>query len=611
MTVDYPAWAAQVRRLCRALETLRPVAESVGVPSPEGEEWFELLVRKLLPQLDAEPVLVVAIVGGTNIGKSVIFNHLASELASGVSPLAAGTRNPVCLVPAGLDEAVLAGLFDPFQLRRWQSPADPLEDSPEHRLFWRAGRHAPPRLLLLDTPDIDSDAAVNWQRADSVRQTADVLVAVLTQQKYNDAAVKQFFRKAVEADKPIVVIFNQCDLEADREFWPEWLATFTRETGARPELVYVIPYDRTAAHELRLPFFDVGRDGREPPAPSASLRDELASLHFDEIKIRTFRGAMARVLSHSRGLVSYLDRVRSAGGQFDAAAKALSEKEMARMEWPDLPADLLVEEICRWWDAGRNPWSRQVHGLYRAVGQGVTWPARAAWRALAGPTMDPLAEFQSRERGAVVRAVEGVFDQLERLAKVGNETLRPRLLALLKGDKRARLLRKVEAAHAELPAMDDDYRAFLRDELDAWGRENPRAVGFLRSVDHLAAIARPAITVSLAVSGWVLAGDLVGQAAAHVVGHTASEVAIAGAITGGGETLVSTTGEGVKQAAARLFGRLRSGYARQRAGWLAEWLETELLGGLLAELRRGAEVPRGDAFGEVVSATESLSGQSS
>ena len=75
----------------------------------------------------------------------------------------------------------------------------------------------PPRLLLLDAPDVDSDVTVNWQRARAIRQAADVLVAVLTQQKYNDAAVKQFFRAAVEADKPIVVVFNQCDLEADRD----------------------------------------------------------------------------------------------------------------------------------------------------------------------------------------------------------------------------------------------------------------------------------------------------------------------------------------------------------------------------------------------------------
>ncbi|NIO14098.1 MAG: hypothetical protein GTO03_10110, partial [Planctomycetales bacterium] len=59
-----------------------------------------------------------------------------------------------------------------------------------------------------------------------IRQAADVLVAVLTQQKYNDAAVKRFFRAAVEADKPILVVFNQCNLVSDAAYWPQWLATF-------------------------------------------------------------------------------------------------------------------------------------------------------------------------------------------------------------------------------------------------------------------------------------------------------------------------------------------------------------------------------------------------
>ena len=87
------------------------------------------------------------------------------------------------------------------------------------------------RLLLLDAPDVDSDVAVNWRRATAIRQAADVLVAVLTQQKYNDAAVKQFFRAAVEADKPIIVVFNQCELEADRAYWPQWLETFCQQTA--------------------------------------------------------------------------------------------------------------------------------------------------------------------------------------------------------------------------------------------------------------------------------------------------------------------------------------------------------------------------------------------
>ena len=208
----YRSFAAGVQRLDRALAALEPQAAEVGVAPPAGQEWFELLRNKLLPQLDLPPLLVVAIVGGTNIGKSVIFNHLAGEVASASSPLAAGTKHPVCLVPPDLaDPDLLKRLFEPFALCAWRSADDPLDDTPENRLYWRVGPTMPPRLLLLDAPDVDSNVTVNWQRARAIRQTADVLVAVLTQQKYNDAAVKQFFRAAVEAQKPIVVVFNQCD----------------------------------------------------------------------------------------------------------------------------------------------------------------------------------------------------------------------------------------------------------------------------------------------------------------------------------------------------------------------------------------------------------------
>ena len=88
---------------------MEPQAAAAGVAPPAGQEWFDLLRNKLLPQLDLPPLLVVAIVGGTNIGKSVIFNHLAGEVASAASPLAAGTKHPVCLVPPELaDPALLA-----------------------------------------------------------------------------------------------------------------------------------------------------------------------------------------------------------------------------------------------------------------------------------------------------------------------------------------------------------------------------------------------------------------------------------------------------------------------------------------------------------------------
>jgi len=599
MEEDYQTFAGEIKRLRHALATLAPVAATVGVEPPAGQEWFELLRKRLLPQLDRPPLLVVGIVGGTNIGKSMIFNHLAGQVASAVSPLAAGTKHPVCLVPPTVDDpALLERLFAPFRLQAWQSPEDPLQEVSENRLFWRAGAEMPPRLLLLDAPDVDSDVAVNWEHARAIRQTADVLIAVLTQQKYNDAAVKEFFRAAVEADKPIVVVFNQCNLAADADYWPKWLATFCEQTGARPELVYVAGYDRRAADELRLPFYSVGPDALRPIGQRVDFRRELASLHFDAIKIRTFHGALARVLDPQTGVGSYLNSIRAAAGDFSAAVGALSATEMARVAWPSLPAGVLVEEIRRWWDSTRSRWSRRVYGFYRGVGRGATWPLRAAFTAMAGQRDEPLVVFQQQERRAIVLAVEKLLEELDRLARVGNDTLQPRLRQLLAGDARARLLEEVQSAHQRLPAVDDDYRAFLNTELDAWKVANPRAVRFLQSLDHVWAIARPTITVALVVSSWGLAGGLVGSAG-HAVGELATEAAIAGGITGGGEAIVSTTSEGVRQAAARLFTRLQSRYAEQRAHWLARWLEEKLLGDLLEELRCGAAAPRGEAFGEV------------
>jgi hypothetical protein len=611
MSVEFHAWAEQIKRLHRALTALEAAADRLAMPTAQGHEWWALLEGKLLPQIDIKPALVVAVVGGTNIGKSVVFNHLAGQNASAVSPLAAGTKHPVCLVPPGFDdESLLSRLFEGFSLRRWQSADDSLIECSEHLLFWRLAESVPPRLLLLDTPDVDSDATVNWHRADQIRRAADVLIAVLTQQKYNDAAVKQFFRKAAEADKPVIVVFNQCDLAEDRDYWPQWLATFGDETGARPEHVYVVPYDRSAANQGRLPFYDVGLDGRAEIGQPASLQAELAQLHFDAIKVRTFRGAVARLLDRSTGVPGWLWQLRAASDEFATATKTLNAAEMAPVNWPTLPPQLLVEEIRSWWDERRSGWSRKIHAFYRAVGQGVSWPVREAWRAARGDTARPQEGFRVDERQAIVEALEKLLIALDQLAQVGNEILRPRLATLLGGASRQSLLARVAAAHAALPALDDDYRAFLRSELDRWGEGNPGAIHVLRSLDHAAALARPAITVTLAVSGWILAGDVVGQAAAHVASQTASHLAteamIAGGTAVGGEAVVSVTGEGVTQAAARLFRRLQLRYAELRAQWLADWLERELLGKLLSPLRDGAALARSPAFREVESALESL-----
>src|SRR5579872_1270167 len=346
----FAACAAEARRLADALAVLERESALLQLSPLAGREWFESLERKLLPQLAAHPFIVAAVVGGTNIGKSVVFNHLAGARVSATSPLASGTRHPVCLVPAGF-EAVhdLGAIFQGFELRRWTEANAALENSPEDRLYWKPSADLAGNLLILDTPDIDSDAEINWLRADHLRHCADVLVAVLTQQKYNDAAVKQFFRKAAAEDKAVIVVFNQCLLPDDEHFWSLWLDTFSRETGIVPDLLYVAPNDRKAAESNKLPFYERRwQAGQAPAADGADrtphdLARDLSEMRFSEIKLRTLRGALAQLVSRESGVPAYLAEIRLRTAGFQDAAALLSTQELARIDnWPTPSVTLLV-----------------------------------------------------------------------------------------------------------------------------------------------------------------------------------------------------------------------------------------------------------------------------
>jgi hypothetical protein len=217
-----------------------------------------------------------------------------------------------------------------------------------------------------------------------------------------------------------------------------------------------------------------------------------------------------------------------------------------------------------------------------------------------------LAAFQREEQAAIMTAVEKLLDELQRLSQVGNAILQPRLQRILTGHARGDLLARVEAGHRGLAPVDEDYRAMLRAELDAMKAAYPRFTRWLETFDQAMAVARPAITVTLAVSGWVFAGDVVGQAAMHVAGNVGGHVVSEVVVAGGGEAIVAGSGEGVRQAAARLFGRLQARFAQKRAQWLADFLERDLLGNLLTELRQGAAIAESSEFKDVEQAAAEL-----
>ncbi|MFV0445622.1 MAG: GTPase domain-containing protein [Planctomycetaceae bacterium] len=615
--------AGQVRELRSALLDLERQAKLAQVPPLSGREWYQLISQKLVPQLSDDAYLVAAVVGGTNIGKSVVFNHIAGTRASATSPLASGTRHPTLIVRGEfVDTHDLEDIFPGFQLQPWSQAEDALSTDETHQLFWRVNASTPENLLVLDTPDIDSDARINWTRADQIRRCADVLVAVLTQQKYNDAAVKEFFRKAAQEDKAVIIVFNQCQLPEDEDFWRLWVGTFCRETGITPEIVYLAPSDRKAAEENRLPFYE--RDWPATPEAvrkaaattsigeetSRSLLQDLSQLRFAEVKLRTLRGSLREVVDAERGVPAYLQEIAARSGEFRSAAELLSAYQLAEVDdWPAAPNGLLVGEIRHWWSEQREGWSAKVHGFYNLVGRGLMWPIRTARNSLQGEPESPFRLYREREWSAILEAIEKVFQKLTWLSELGNDLLRPRLQQVLAGTNRQQLLATIQQAHREVD-LSGELAQLVAHEMSQFRSDSPKYYDFFKRLDSLAAAARPATSVVLFMTGFGPVGDAlmpaVAQSAVQGVVHVVGDVAGGTMAAAVGEKVIS---EGAAQSVGYLearFRRLHAAFTARRAAWLAGMLLEHVLGELPEELARAAGLPESEEFQRVQRLTRGL-----
>ncbi|MFM9057879.1 MAG: hypothetical protein ACKOSQ_01935 [Planctomycetaceae bacterium] len=570
----FTAWSARVAELCEAVDEVAPLAAALGAPDPGPADWHGALFGKLRPQVSREPVLVAAVCGGTNTGKSLIANTLAGAAISRSLPEAARTLHPVASLPRGLAARIdLAALFPGFVPVAWRGADDALVATDEHRLVWRedaAGRQ-PERLVLLDTPDIDGTLRENWRRAELVRDAADVVVAVLTQQKYNDAAVRDFFAAAAAAGKTVFVVFNMVDWPRQRERIAGWLGTFATETGVAAAGVYAAPHDFAAAEAGGIalhPLPELAAD-----RATAGLAERLAVSDFDRIKRRAMEGALAVVLDPARGLAAWLDAVEGAAAGWRDAQALLEREGRVRVALPAVPREIVWDEVWSWLEPRRSGIDLAVSAGYRFMGRQV---ARAARLVGVGRTAgERQGDFAATELEALKRALAGFLDGLDTACRGDSRLaglLGPRLAA---GDRTA-WYADLERRHAALPLVSEGYRAFVRGELDRFAAANPGMLRAILTGLTAGSVARPVLTLALFGVGAAAV-----PAAAGVLHHVI-DVGVTFGAPLAGEAGVAAASQGIRPLVERLF----AGWSAERGRILAETIHDVVLGDGVEEVGR-------------------------
>lgn len=170
---------------------------------------------KVVPELatQLQMPLLVALLGGTNTGKSTVFNALAGVLLSDTRVTAGATKHPLIYVHERWRDELLGGaVFPGLECVELVDPAELVAPNEAQRLFVHFHERAElEQLAYLDSPDLDSLEPHNREKALLVQAHADVCLYVTTPHKYKDRVLVSDVLESVKQRKQVVVLFNQVE----------------------------------------------------------------------------------------------------------------------------------------------------------------------------------------------------------------------------------------------------------------------------------------------------------------------------------------------------------------------------------------------------------------
>ncbi|MCE9670943.1 50S ribosome-binding GTPase [Myxococcus stipitatus] len=340
----------------------------------------ERLRRDLLPRLGSAdaPLLLVAIAGPNNVGKSTLFNALVGAALSPARPEGGLTKQ--CLAAAHPE--TWTGTLKEFLTRRYDTvPVAPGQDAPVDqpgpagRLYLVLAEAVPRGLLVMDTPDFDSVYRENRERAEALLVTVDVLVFVVSRQTYQNAALVDFLRAAVGHGRPYLLVYNEASRE---EVARGHLDKLAADVGHPPLARYLAPHQPDVEAGLA-PLATAPLDGR-PPLNALLGQAE----HSRELKARALEASLADARAELEAVAS-------------AATRSAHEPERLRQRLRHelagvgraaalkaVPADVLIDAFRDELDA-RSAFHKWVRLPFRGLATALTYVSRKVRQSFTGP----------------------------------------------------------------------------------------------------------------------------------------------------------------------------------------------------------------------------------
>jgi len=206
-----------------------------------------LLDKRRLSAIDASHPAQIVLLGPTQAGKSTLVNVLLDSNAAGISALAGYTVHAIGLA-TGCEEHDLEPLervMAPLQ----RVPAQQLDPAEVETFVLEsvvAGNEALVRhAVVWDSPDFDSIAAMGYRGA--VLQgaaIADVLVLVLSKDKYGDKSVWDMLALLRKLGKPIVICVNKLDPNDETTVLSALERRFDEQFSETAPPIVMIPFVR-------------------------------------------------------------------------------------------------------------------------------------------------------------------------------------------------------------------------------------------------------------------------------------------------------------------------------------------------------------------------------